>query len=249
MATPSVGVRRGVIIAALSIAALGGIYVAMRSVPHRVDIDASTTAATDLAPEAAPSAGVDQVRLAAAQEAARLGAAPPVRSSHLNDVAMDDPAEFQSRLPVTTLFVPSEEARRYFDGKLKHAPDIGDFIEFNRAALIRLKPNSVIGLQMPDTGRKVDVVIKQVQVHANGDRSWIGEVRNPRGQPLPAVFTQGRFATMGEITTPDRSYNLEARGRHAWIASVDEIRRRLPPMSEDGVVPPPNELPPPPPRS
>ena len=100
---------------------------------------------------------------------------------------------------------------------------------------IRTRPADA---RAPDTGAEHLLRVYEVQVHPNGDKSWLARVVDGSGEVLPAVFTQGVDSTLGSITTGGGTYSLEAEGRLGWIANVDDLRRHqdfsIPDVMEPG---------------
>lgn len=149
-----------------------------------------------------------------------------------------DPPEFASRLPGGVLFLPDPEARGHFAGRFPFGEDDREYVEFNRAALAALEVGSELSVRAPDTGAEHRLRVYEVQVHPNGDKSWLARVVDGSGEVLPAVFTQGEDSTLGSFTTAGGTYSLEAEGRLGWIANVDDLRRHqdfsIPDVMEPG---------------
>ena len=97
---------------------------------------------------------------------------------------------------------------------------------------------SELSVRAPDTGAEHRLRVYEVQVHPNGDKSWLARVDDGSGEVLPAVFTQGEDSTLGSFTTGSGTYSLEAEGRLGWIANVDDLRRHqdfgIPDVMEPG---------------
>lgn len=143
----------------------------------------------------------------------------------LPPVDLVDPPAYATGLPDDVLYLPDAEARGHFAQKLPFGVDDRDYIEFNRAALAGLDVGSELSLRTPDDGAEHLLRVYDVQVHANGDKSWLARVVDGSGEILPAVFTQGVDSTLGSITTGGGTYSLEAEGRLGWIANVNDLRR------------------------
>ena len=192
-----------------------------------------------VAPHGEAAAARDQAlasRQSSAGSPAGAGAAdiPP----GLPPVDPVDPPGYATGLPDDVLFLPDAEARGHFADKLPFGVDDRDYIEFNRAALAALGVGSELSVRTPDDGAEHRLRVYDVQVHPNGDKSWMARVVDGSGDVLPAVFTQGVDSTLGSITTGAGTYSLEAEGRLGWIANVNDLRRHqdfsIPDVMEPG---------------
>lgn len=171
-------------------------------------------------------------------DATVAGAAGTAIPHGLPPVDPVDPPAFATGLPDDVLFLPDPEARGLFAGRFPFGEDDREYIEFNRAALATLGVGSELSMRAPDTGAEHLLRVYEVQVHPNGDKSWLARVVDGSGEVLPAVFTQGVDSTLGSITTGGGTYSLEAEGRLGWIANVDDLRRHqdfsIPDVMEPG---------------
>lgn len=238
--------NRALVVATVAIAATGLFLVIAPAVERGAD------AATDLgqggeAPaNGGGASGIDTLVYAGdggdAGESPRTPPIPP----NLPPVDPVDPPEYDTSLPPDTLYAEHAPARTHFAGKLPFGVDDRTYVEFNRAALASLDVGSTLTLRTPDDGKPHTVRIDEIQVHPNGDKSWIGHVVDAGGEVLPAVFTQGEDSSFGSISTRSGTYSLEAEGRLGWVANVNRLRQHqdfdqpdvLLPDPADAVAPP-----------
>lgn len=229
-----------ILVAAVAIAATGLLFWAA---PAR-DRDAGPDAAAHDGVAADSRAG-NHAGTPAGAEAGTLQPrtdTPPIPAG-LPPVDPADPPEYATNLPLDTLYAPHPQAKAHFADKLPFAVDERTYVEFNRRALATLRAGSTLTLRTPDDGKPYTVGIDEIQVHPNGDKSWIGHVQDPTGEVLPAVFTQGRDSSFGSINTRSGTYSLEAEGRLGWIANVNTLRSHQDFDQPDVMVPDPGKAP------
>lgn len=228
------------IVVAVAIAATGFLFWAApardRDAVLAADSHADAVDANSRAAGAGNAAWVDAGRRRPRADA------PPIPAG-LPPVDPVDPPEYATGLPIETLYAPDPQARAHFADKLPFGVDDRTYVEFNRRALAVLQPGSTLTLRTPDDGKPHTVDIDAIQVHPNGDKSWIGHVQDAAGEVLPVVFTQGRDSSFGSISTRSGTYAVEAEGRLGWIANINTLRSHQDFDRPDVMVPDPDDAP------
>jgi hypothetical protein len=232
--------NRAVVVALVAIAA-SGIFLVMAPANDRADAGGAGGSPEEGGPAATGGAsGIDALsRPANAGSAVRRAPSALQIPPGLPPVDPVDPPEYRTDLPPDTLYAEHPPARAHFADKLPFGVDDRTYVEFNRGALASLGVGSTLTLTTPDDGKPHTVRIDEIQVHPNGDKSWIGHVQDPQGEVLPAVFTQGVDSSFGSLSTRGGTYSLEAEGRLGWIANVNRLRQHQDFDQPDVLVPDP----------
>lgn len=233
--------RKGAILVVAVVIATAGFLVVTAPAHDRDAGDAAGGDDRHAAAESASAAGAGLTAGDAAPLQPRAGV-PPIPTG-LPPVDPVDPPEYASQLPVDTLYAPDPQARAHFADKLPFGVDDRSYVEFNRRALATLQPGSTLTLRTPDDGKPHTIDIDDIQVHPNGDKSWVGHVQDAAGEVLPVVFTQGKDSSFGSISTRSGTYAIEAEGRLGWIANVNTLRSHQDFDGTDVMVPDPADAP------
>ncbi len=237
------GKRQGAVFAVVAVAALALVFFWVRPSSDGAS-DGAGLSSADASANSVDGAGDDRTPPLPGQVVAGgqmdLVSSADAIPANLPAVENEDPAEYQTKLPADTLFAAMPAARSHFAEKVPFGVDDRSYIEFNRNALRELAAGSTLTLRTPDDGREHQVRIDEVQVHANGDKSWLGRVDDGKGGAMPAVFTQGVDSSFGSFNTSTGSYSIEAEGKLGWIANVNDLRKHQNFDIDDAVVPDPS---------
>lgn len=237
---------RATVVAAVAVAATGLFLLITPSGSHDAAAATDAVPADGVTVSGGAASGIDTLTRSGA--AGPTGASPrtPPIPPNLPPVDPVDPPEYDTNLPPDTLYAEYAPARAHFATKLPFGVDDRTYVEFNRRALASLGVGSTLTLRTPDDGKPHTVRIDEIQVHPNGDKSWIGYVQDAEGEVLPAVFTQGEDSSFGSLSTRSGTYSLEAEGRLGWIANVTRLRQHQDFDQPDVLIPDPADAPAPP---
>jgi peptidyl-Asp metalloendopeptidase len=113
--------------------------------------------------------------------------------------------------------IPSSDA---LPGKYSHlAPGAVTVIQLPIDQLMQLKPGSQTQLELP-IGR-FNIAHDQTIIEADGSKTWIGFIADA-GAGYQILLSQTRSGTLGVITTPEGSYNIDTENNVTYLVDVGQ---------------------------
>ncbi|MEH6396486.1 hypothetical protein [Pseudoalteromonas sp.] len=97
------------------------------------------------------------------------------------------------------------------------------YIEFDLAALKKLKQGDNFDLAIPQTAETFSAEVTNVIAASNGDKSVFGRVIGADGQFHTTVMTIGKDAIYGQFTAPSGNYVFESKGQYGWLAAKRDL--------------------------
>ncbi|GAA5213596.1 hypothetical protein ACFSJ3_03230 [Corallincola platygyrae] len=93
------------------------------------------------------------------------------------------------------------------------------FIEFQTDTFVHAAIGDVFDVTIPQTAAVLETKVSSIKMHANGDRTIVGEYTAEDGQQYAITFTQGANALFAHIGTPTDTYFMEGHNNQGWVLS------------------------------
>lgn len=97
------------------------------------------------------------------------------------------------------------------------------YVEFDLAALRKLKQGDSFDLAIPQTAETFSAEVTNVIAASNGDKSVFGSVIGADGRFHTTVLTIGKDAVYGQFTAPSGNYVFESKGQYGWLAAKRDL--------------------------
>ncbi|MFU2511643.1 hypothetical protein [Pseudoalteromonas sp. ASV78] len=150
----------------------------------------------------------------------------PLPSKSLPSVSATTPANtLQSDSEFDAINRPSDKAKQVLKAAGVLPTDLKNeaYVEFDLAALRKLKQGDSFDLAIPQTAETFSAEVTNVIAASNGDKSVFGSVIGADGRFHTTVLTIGKDAVYGQFTAPSGNYVFESKGQYGWLAAKRDL--------------------------